>query len=161
MRPVVCITSGGTTVPLERHCVRFIDNFSGGTRGALSAEQFLQVSTRLQDILRTKLQRCRTGVKAVVLCFRQAMLLYSSTGGTLFSPSPRGCPAVRSWISSQMFLSRMQVPPLAMHLFICYIHSIAHSRSSHLLAFPQVCTCTGCLHSIVGHVHNVSLYLHH
>jgi hypothetical protein len=41
-RPVVVITSGGTTVPLERNCVRFIDNFSKGTRGALSAEQFLQ-----------------------------------------------------------------------------------------------------------------------
>lgn len=42
-RPVVVVTSGGTTVPLERNCVRFIDNFSKGTRGALSAEQFLQV----------------------------------------------------------------------------------------------------------------------
>jgi len=42
-RPIVVITSGGTTVPLERNCVRFIDNFSKGTRGALSAEQFLQV----------------------------------------------------------------------------------------------------------------------
>ncbi|EIE21331.1 DNA/pantothenate metabolism flavo protein [Coccomyxa subellipsoidea C-169] len=42
LRPIVCVTSGGTTVPLEQHCVRFIDNFSGGTRGALSAEQFLQ-----------------------------------------------------------------------------------------------------------------------
>lgn len=41
-RPIVCVTSGGTTVPLERRCVRFIDNFSGGTRGALSVEQFLQ-----------------------------------------------------------------------------------------------------------------------
>ena len=43
IRRVVCVTSGGTTVPLERHCVRFIDNFSGGTRGALSAENFLEV----------------------------------------------------------------------------------------------------------------------
>lgn len=42
LRPLVVITSGGTTVPLERNCVRFIDNFSKGTRGALSAEQFLQ-----------------------------------------------------------------------------------------------------------------------
>ncbi|KAL4420389.1 hypothetical protein ABPG75_010045 [Micractinium tetrahymenae] len=41
-RPLVVVTSGGTTVPLERNCVRFIDNFSKGTRGALSAEQFLQ-----------------------------------------------------------------------------------------------------------------------
>lgn len=39
----MCVTSGGTTVPLERRCVRFIDNFSGGTRGALSTEFFLQV----------------------------------------------------------------------------------------------------------------------
>jgi phosphopantothenate-cysteine ligase len=42
-RRVACVTSGGTTVPLERNCVRFIDNFSAGTRGAMSTEQFLQV----------------------------------------------------------------------------------------------------------------------
>eukprot|EP00250_Pteridium_aquilinum_P020599 c24874_g1_i4 orf=157-1101(+) len=39
---VVCITSGGTTVPLERRCVRFIDNFSSGNRGAASTEYFLK-----------------------------------------------------------------------------------------------------------------------
>jgi phosphopantothenate-cysteine ligase len=38
---LVVVTSGGTTVPLERCCVRFIDNFSAGTRGALSTEEFL------------------------------------------------------------------------------------------------------------------------
>lgn len=36
------MTSGGTTVPLETQTVRFIDNFSAGTRGATSAEYFLQ-----------------------------------------------------------------------------------------------------------------------
>ncbi|CAM6097822.1 unnamed protein product [Calypogeia fissa] len=41
-RRVVCITSGGTTVPLERRCVRFIDNFSSGHRGAASTEYFLK-----------------------------------------------------------------------------------------------------------------------
>ncbi|KAK4453546.1 hypothetical protein QBC34DRAFT_291999 [Podospora aff. communis PSN243] len=41
-RPVVLITSGGTTVPLEKQTVRFIDNFSAGTRGATSAEYFLE-----------------------------------------------------------------------------------------------------------------------
>lgn len=41
-RPVVLVTSGGTTVPLENQTVRFIDNFSAGTRGATSAEYFLQ-----------------------------------------------------------------------------------------------------------------------
>jgi phosphopantothenate-cysteine ligase len=41
-RRVVLVTSGGTTVPLERNTVRFIDNFSAGTRGATSAEYFLE-----------------------------------------------------------------------------------------------------------------------
>ncbi|SAM84412.1 related to CAB2-probable phosphopantothenoylcysteine synthetase [Ustilago bromivora] len=40
-RPVVLVTSGGTTVPLEKNVVRFLDNFSAGTRGATSAEYFL------------------------------------------------------------------------------------------------------------------------
>ena len=36
------VTSGGTTVPLENQTVRFIDNFSAGTRGATSAEYFIE-----------------------------------------------------------------------------------------------------------------------
>ncbi|KAJ2840871.1 Phosphopantothenate--cysteine ligase cab2 [Coemansia sp. 'formosensis'] len=38
---IVLVTSGGTTVPLENNTVRFVDNFSAGTRGSSSAEQFL------------------------------------------------------------------------------------------------------------------------
>ncbi|XP_029646658.1 phosphopantothenate--cysteine ligase-like [Octopus sinensis] len=38
---VVLVTSGGTIVPLESRTVRFIDNFSQGTRGSASAEYFL------------------------------------------------------------------------------------------------------------------------
>ncbi|KAH9031701.1 phosphopantothenate-cysteine ligase [Lactarius pseudohatsudake] len=41
-RKVVLVTSGGTTVPLELNVVRFLDNFSAGTRGATSAENFLK-----------------------------------------------------------------------------------------------------------------------
>ena len=52
-RPVVCVTSGGTTVPLERRCVRFIDNFSRGNRGALSVEQFLKAGYAVIFISRT------------------------------------------------------------------------------------------------------------
>lgn len=37
-RCVAVVTSGGTTVPLERNTVRFLDNFSTGARGAASAE---------------------------------------------------------------------------------------------------------------------------
>ena len=39
---IVLITSGGTTVPLESNTVRFLDNFSAGTRGSASAEYFLK-----------------------------------------------------------------------------------------------------------------------
>lgn len=41
-RKVVLVTSGGTTVPLENQTIRYIDNFSAGTRGATSAEYFLE-----------------------------------------------------------------------------------------------------------------------
>ncbi|XP_007492996.1 phosphopantothenate--cysteine ligase isoform X1 [Monodelphis domestica] len=40
-RRVVLVTSGGTKVPLEARTVRFLDNFSSGRRGAVSAESFL------------------------------------------------------------------------------------------------------------------------
>ena len=35
------LTSGGTTAPLERNTVRFIDNFSTGARGAACTENLL------------------------------------------------------------------------------------------------------------------------
>lgn len=40
-KKIALVTSGGTTVPLESNTVRFIDNFSAGTRGSLSTEYFL------------------------------------------------------------------------------------------------------------------------
>lgn len=41
-RDIVFVTSGGTRIPLEENAVRFIDNFSIGTRGASSVEYFLE-----------------------------------------------------------------------------------------------------------------------
>eukprot|EP00933_Yihiella_yeosuensis_P074050 TRINITY_DN82888_c0_g1_i1.p1 TRINITY_DN82888_c0_g1~~TRINITY_DN82888_c0_g1_i1.p1 ORF type:complete len:334 (+),score=63.33 TRINITY_DN82888_c0_g1_i1:78-1079(+) len=41
-RRLALVTSGGTTVPLEMNTVRFIDNFSSGTRGALCTEELLK-----------------------------------------------------------------------------------------------------------------------
>jgi hypothetical protein len=64
VRRVAIITSGGTTAPLERHCVRFLDNFSQGTRGALSAEQFLQVPLLSFSLTRTPLLHTET----IVVC---------------------------------------------------------------------------------------------
>mmetsp|Transcript_6244 Transcript_6244/g.10382 ORF Transcript_6244/g.10382 Transcript_6244/m.10382 type:complete len:310 (+) Transcript_6244:79-1008(+) len=38
---IALVTSGGTTVPLERNTVRYLDNFSEGRRGSSSAEEFV------------------------------------------------------------------------------------------------------------------------
>ncbi|GAM29360.1 hypothetical protein SAMD00019534_125360, partial [Acytostelium subglobosum LB1] len=38
----ILITSGGTMVPMEKNMVRYLDNFSGGGRGAATAEYFLE-----------------------------------------------------------------------------------------------------------------------
>ena len=42
MKNLVVVTSGGTSVPLEKNTVRSVENFSTGNRGALSAENFLR-----------------------------------------------------------------------------------------------------------------------
>ena len=44
---VVLVTSGGTCVPLEKNMIRFLDNFSTGSRGAASTEQFLKQGYRV------------------------------------------------------------------------------------------------------------------
>eukprot|EP00746_Dinoflagellata_sp_MGD_P145000 gnl/MRDRNA2_/MRDRNA2_77681_c0_seq1.p1 gnl/MRDRNA2_/MRDRNA2_77681_c0~~gnl/MRDRNA2_/MRDRNA2_77681_c0_seq1.p1 ORF type:complete len:731 (+),score=139.11 gnl/MRDRNA2_/MRDRNA2_77681_c0_seq1:203-2194(+) len=41
------VTSGGTTVPLEKRTVRFIDNFSTGTRGAKLSESLINNDFRV------------------------------------------------------------------------------------------------------------------
>lgn len=47
-----CVTSGGTAVPLEKRSVRFIENFSTGTRGARSCEQLLALGYTVVLIVR-------------------------------------------------------------------------------------------------------------
>lgn len=51
---IVLVTSGGTTVPLEHNTVRFVDNFSAGTRGAASAEYFIQAEYPVIFLYRLK-----------------------------------------------------------------------------------------------------------
>ena len=43
---MICITSGGTTVPLEQRCVRYIENFASGQRGA-AATEYTQIPSPL------------------------------------------------------------------------------------------------------------------
>jgi phosphopantothenoylcysteine synthetase/decarboxylase len=41
-RPIALVSSGGTAADLERQSVRCLENFSTGTRGAISVEEFLK-----------------------------------------------------------------------------------------------------------------------
>jgi phosphopantothenate---cysteine ligase (ATP) len=51
---IVLITSGGTIAPLEHNTVRFVDNFSAGSRGSASAEYFLEQGYAVIFMFRTK-----------------------------------------------------------------------------------------------------------
>ncbi|XP_046407319.1 phosphopantothenate--cysteine ligase [Ischnura elegans] len=51
---IVLVTSGGTTIPLEHNTVRFVDNFSAGTRGSASAEYFLGAGYAVIFVFRQK-----------------------------------------------------------------------------------------------------------
>ncbi len=64
-RRICLVTSGGTTVPFEKNTVRFLDNFSQGTRGAASAEQFLEEAASSER---------EEGAYAVVFLHRQGSL---------------------------------------------------------------------------------------
>ncbi len=61
------VTSGGTTVPFEKNTVRFLDNFSQGTRGAASAEKFLEEEEEASS-------EREEGAYAVVFLHRQGSL---------------------------------------------------------------------------------------
>jgi len=52
-RKIVFLTSGGTTVPLEKNTVRYLDNFSGGGRGSAAAEYFIQQGYAVIFLYRT------------------------------------------------------------------------------------------------------------
>lgn len=51
---IVLITSGGTIAPLEHNTVRFVDNFSAGSRGSASAEYFLENGYAVIFLFRSK-----------------------------------------------------------------------------------------------------------
>jgi phosphopantothenate---cysteine ligase (ATP) len=56
---VVLVTSGGTSVPLEKNTVRSVENFSTGTRGALSTEYFLKHDDNIRVIYFHRKSNCK------------------------------------------------------------------------------------------------------
>ena len=56
-KPLMIVTSGRTNVPLEKNTVRYISNFSGGNRGAHSAEVALKMGYRVLYLHHVTAQR--------------------------------------------------------------------------------------------------------
>jgi len=50
---VILVTAGGTSIPLEKHTVRSIENFSTGTRSSLCTEHFLKKEISVIFLYRT------------------------------------------------------------------------------------------------------------
>jgi phosphopantothenoylcysteine synthetase/decarboxylase len=63
---VLYLQSGGTAIPLEHNTVRFVDNFSAGTRGSASAEYFLEENYAVIFIYRLVSLQCKKTCKTVV-----------------------------------------------------------------------------------------------
>jgi phosphopantothenoylcysteine synthetase/decarboxylase len=62
---ILYLQSGGTAIPLEHNTVRFVDNFSAGTRGSASAEYFLEMSYAVVFIYRLVIPQCKETCKTV------------------------------------------------------------------------------------------------
>ncbi|XP_065288234.1 phosphopantothenate--cysteine ligase isoform X2 [Dermacentor albipictus] len=89
---VVLITSGGTTVPLEHNTVRFVDNFSAGTRGSASAEYFLDQGYAVLFLFRS------TSLQPFVRRFKPGELL----SYLQFAPGDNNCIQVRADAASKV-----------------------------------------------------------
>lgn len=89
---VVLITSGGTTVPLEHNTVRFVDNFSAGTRGSASAEYFLDRGYAVLFLFRS------TSLQPFVRRFKPGELL----SYLQFAPDDNNCIQVRADAASKV-----------------------------------------------------------
>ena len=108
------ITSGGTTVPLEKNTVRFIDNFSTGTRGATSAEyrfpEWLDVKVFPQTELQCDLPVPRVKQETVSVLYRHLLECVADrgpVGGSLAFVFAYGAVLIPSFKSSRECLCRV------------------------------------------------------
>jgi len=82
---LVLVTSGGTSVPIEKNTVRQLENFSTGMRGALSTENFIQCDEPNTRVIYFHRQGCKRPFQA---SFNIDELFNCSTkDGTIISDS--------------------------------------------------------------------------
>lgn len=137
--------SGGTQVPLEKNTVRFIDNFSMGTRGASSTEWVNQsIFTREYRTLRYLLAAGYT----VIFMHRESSLLpFSRHFPSLFSMlSIEDGKAVSS---DSKLVDNIQKAVTNCHITVSHAHSLQTQYRNRILFVPFV-TLDQYLHLLEG-----------
>lgn len=136
MTRIVCVTSGGTTVPLERRCVRFIDNFSSGNRGAASTEYFLKAGYAVIFLFRRETVQpfCRVIPENTLLtCFEPS----GSSGIQVKAEHSAAVEhAVRSHHEAMMQGSLLKIPYTSLFEYLQILRIVA-MKMEHLHKFAM------------------------
>ena len=132
--PIAVVTSGGTAVPLERNTVRFLDNFSTGTRGSCCTEALLRAGYAVIMVRRTgSVQPLRRETAKFVSAMDASL---SPDGSTVVLP-----PAVRRELLAARSVSAagtlMEVPFVSVS---DYLHVLKAASEAVAVAGPAAMT---------------------
>jgi phosphopantothenate-cysteine ligase len=128
--PLVLVSCGGTTVPLETNTVRFLDNFSTGGRGGKSAEHFLELGYAVVFLH-------RTGASTPFACrFQDAVsrhvdlklldsLSVSSTGVICMDSDERLVRVLRSYTAAKDENRLLSIPFTTIHEYLWLLRETA------------------------------------
>lgn len=135
----------GTTVPLEQRCVRFLDNFSAGNRGASSAEHFLEQGYAVVFLHRANSQlpfeaRC-TGMTGSARCFLMQLsgrsVVYASNTSGYHLQATCGCASNGHLIMSARLSAKPQAVEADVPLLRRVLTAAAAAGARHLPEPPE------------------------
>ena len=148
-RRVVLVSSGGTTVPLENQTVRFIDNFSAGTRGATSAEYFLEADYAVIFLHRQfSLLPYSRHYSHSTNCFLDFLEEAFITTTTIPTISPPGSARVADRQEVQHGEPRIQVPQQYLTPMLTVLRKYRRAKAHNLLLLLPFTTVTSYLFTL-------------
>ncbi|KAF8426052.1 DNA/pantothenate metabolism flavoprotein [Tirmania nivea] len=148
-RRVVLVSSGGTTVPLENQTVRFIDNFSAGTRGATSAEYFLEAGYAVIFLHRQfSLLPYSRHYSHSTNCFLDFLEEAYTTTTTVPTISPPGSDRVADREEVEKEDPRIQVPQQYLTPMLTVLRKYRRAKAHNLLLLLPFTTITSYLFTL-------------
>jgi len=131
-RKVALVTSGGTIVPLEKNTVRFLDNFSGGKRGAASAEYFVEHGYGVIFLHRT--HSLQPYSRHFMIHLQDSFLEFLQINGNSVSVSPSRASEVKSIVESYTKVKAenrlLKVPFLSVTEYLVLLRGCAKAIAS-------------------------------